>query len=476
MKSIVVFTSFAVCFALSLVGHASSTDRMVIDGLIRDRVLWRPDHTAPSPELGVEMKREVEIDTNVAMQSLTDGAFIEATFFNEPFLIRFDRTQSGSPGVITYVGSLFNDSFEKLDGSILLTIGGGTAFGLIKSPQSTYLISPSPEHTDDSYVLRKMKPSAAPGITDFPELNPQDFNDAELDLTASMDETPVPMAVSCCTTDVLVMYTPTVRGNLGGTSATVNWINTIIADFNQKLAELGLSTNSLALSAALETSWPTIPTTYHENTTHNGANACYAGYCDSLVADQYWLATNASIAGLRNQYSADLVVLITADSRKHVSDFAHGFADFKNPSYAPLLHGGACGGTGRRCGEFITVRDAYALSNLTFHHETGHAFGMAHNDGVTSFGYYSNGSEQLSNGSDLKPFTIMSVNSSNNSICLWSSNTSSPSCQVRLPFFEDKYQFRNMYYSGAPTPRKFSPTKHAEDQIIPGMQWLGARR
>jgi len=48
--------------------------------------------------------------------------------------------------------------------------------------------------------------------------------------------------------------------------------------------------------------------------------------------------------------------------------------------------------------------------------------------------------------------------------------------KLRRVFYEDKYQFRNTYYSGVPTPRNFSTSRHAENHIYPGMQWLGARR
>jgi hypothetical protein len=139
---------------------------------------------------------------------------------------------------------------------------------------------------------------------------------------------------------------------------------------------------------------------------------------------------------------------------------------------------------GRDCGEFVTVRDSFALSNLTFHHEVGHALGLVHratdltSDGVRSFGFYNalNYTEQISNGNDKKPFTIMQVNTLSSSICMWSWFTSSSTCEVRLPFYADQFQTRVMYYSAFPVPRNFSPTKHVEPLLINGMSWLQGRR
>jgi hypothetical protein len=294
----------------------------------------------------------------------------------------------------------------------------------------------------------------------------------------------------CCITDLLVLFTPSVRWNKGGTTATINWINTIVADYNQKLAELGLGSSSMSLKAAKETGWPTFSMPYHENNTNNIGTACVLNtfgsnsftICDSLVADQFWVSTNSTVANLRNQYSADLVVLITANNQKHPSDFAHGFAGLKNDYELPQEHGtiGAnndCYGT-RDCGEFVTVRDSFALSNLTFHHEVGHALGLIHTDGVRSFGFYnsSNYTEQMSNGDHKKPFTIMQVNTASSPICLWSWYTSSAGCEVRLPFYADQFQSRIMYYSAFPVPRNFSPTKHAEPLLMNGMTWLQGRR
>src|SRR5690606_37226985 len=55
------------------------------------------------------------------------------------------------------------------------------------------------------------------------------------------------------TVDVLVLYTPSVRAGKGGTTPTNNWVNTIIADYNAKLTELGISSFTLSLKASLET-------------------------------------------------------------------------------------------------------------------------------------------------------------------------------------------------------------------------------
>jgi hypothetical protein len=386
---------------------------------------------------------------------------------------------------MTYLGSVYTRNKEKVAGDVLLTLGGGLVHGLITTPAGVYQLVPAKGNNSGAYRLQKMRQIAAGGITDFPEPNVVENQSVLRQSITSAENSTFAMSSTCCTVDLLVLYTPDARWNKGGTTAITNWINTIVASHNQKLAEVGLNSYSLSLKAAKETSWPTFSVPYHENSTHNGLHACLTAsgqqFCDSIIADQYWVSTNATVASLRNQYSSDLVVLITANSRKHPSDVVHGFADLKNDGVLPQTHGtiGAnndcytVNGFGRDCGEFVTVRDSFALSNLTFHHEVGHAFGLKHDDGAITFGFYSNGSEQQASSNQMKPFTIMKAQPP---ICLWSAPWSSSSCHVRMPFYTDMFQFRIVYHSAFPTPRKFTPTLHAEPLIMNGMSWLHGQR
>lgn len=432
------------CVGLSLETVNAASTKTVIDGFIINTVQTGKQQIAKTDD--IEKQTIVDLDFNVVVDALVNGDFIDLQLFNKGYLITIEQTQTGSPGVMTYLGSVYTRNREKITGTVLLTLGNGLVHGLITTGDGVYQLVPSEGEQSKTYNLQKMRQIAADGITDFPdpaiEKNQSDLSES---IVLSNINPPAAMGAGCCTIDLLVLFTPTVRWNKGGTTATINWINTIVASYNQKLAEVGLNSYSLSLKTAKETSWPTFSTPYHENNTHNGPHACIGSACDSLVADQYWLSTNSTVANLRNQYSADLVVLITANSQKHPADIVHGFAGYK-----PTLHGGICGS--RICGEFVSVRDVFALSNLTFHHEVGHSLGLRHNqlpaginDGVITFGYYSNGSEQQSYSNHIKPFTIMEALAP---ICLWSALSTSNSCHVRLPFYANKFKYRTMYYSG----------------------------
>lgn len=326
-----------------------------------------------------------------------------------------------------------------------------------------------------------MRQIAARGITDFPELEKYEeigealSTEEALALTEELSP-PMAMASGSYPIDVLVLYTQGVRNNMGSTSATVNWINTMIVDFNQKLSGAGISTHYLSLQTTLETKWPTFPTPYNENSTHNSVDACVGSGttppCDSIVADQRWLANDVTVANLRETHAADLVILITADDQKHVLDTVHGYAGLK-----PSDHGARCSPSGslnRTCGEFVTVRDIFALSNLTFTHEVGHAIGLIDGpksyieEGVLSFGWDTFGQEQTSYSNHIAPMTMMANLSP---VCMWSNNNSNSSCRTRLPWFVDADQYRTMFYTFN-VPRKFSPNNDVETEMRRGLNWV----
>jgi hypothetical protein len=425
-----IYVVIILCVGLSLKTVNAASTKTVIDGFIISNVQTNKQQIATADD--IDKQTTVDLDFNVVVDALVNGDFIDLQLFNKGYLITIDQTQAESPGVMTYLGSVYTRNREKVSGNVLLTLGNGMVHGLITTADGIYQLVPSEGDQSETYNLQKMRQIAAEGMTDFPdpaiEKNQSDLFES---IALSNINPPAVMSSGCCTVGLLVLFTPYTRWNKGGTTATINWINTIVASYNQKLAEVGLNSYSLSLKAAKETSWPTFSTPYHENNTHNGATACFTvsgqSFCDSLIADQFWVSTNTTVANLRNQYAADLVVLITANSRKHPSDFAHGFAGLKNDGVFPQTHGTigtnndcyivAGENGGRDCGEFVSVRDSFALSNLTFHHEVGHALGLRHPDGVLSFGFYSNGVEQQSFSNHIKPFTIMEALPP---ICLWS--------------------------------------------------------
>lgn len=408
----------------------------------------------------------------------------------EGIYISIDKAAPGSPGSLVYTGSLYNKEQKKSEGEALISMYNEVLYGLIRTPHSNIqIISVGDNEKESLYVVREMAEKAVPisalstahessSMIQKPAetLSPlYDYSDG------SYKESTLNALANCCTIDVLVLYTAYARLNNGGDNGTQAWINATVTDLNNKISDIGLSNHTFSIKAVLPAEYPNLPSTYFENTTHNGDNACDSKACDSIVADQYWLATDPFVAALRESYDADLVVLITAADRKHPSDFAHGYAGL-----AEQLHGKAdCYAdgfppNGRFCGEFVTIRDAYALSNLTFHHEVGHALGLLHRDGVVSFGWATNGVEVLSQGSFLQPFTIMEVGPIGGQLCTWTPigqfGQASTSCHVRLPFFADYTKYRWMNYSGLIAPRTFGPSHQVKTKIEKGFSWLSGQR
>jgi hypothetical protein len=462
-RNIPIFGFIAAFLAVSALNAQASRFDAVIDGFLQSG-FYGPN---ASSDPYVETQQLVNLDRIALEEAVLTGSYSELNLLSSEYLMQITNTAQGSPGVVTYLGSVFDTEFHDV-GSIKITSGNGLFYGIISTNEGTYQIQPTDEDSLAPYLLQKMKQTPAEGITDFD--SPADEGLAMFPSDEMSLESPIAEQASLSQStivDVLVLYTPSVRAGKGGTTATDNWVNTIIADYNSKLTELGISSFSLSLKASLETKWPTFPANYHENDTHNGTNACFVQngltFCDSLIADQYWVSTNSTVASLRNTYTADLVVLITADSQKHPNDLVHGFAGLKNNSGAtPSTHGGSLGGgQSGTWGEFTTVRDTFALANLTFHHEVGHAFGAAHSHGAWTFGYiYSSGQWIQTTGPSghLKPQTIMQAQSP---ICLWSDNSSSNSCHMRLPFFAHATKNRQVFYSGFFVPRVFDPYKGA---------------
>tara|TARA_R110002074_G_scaffold219749_1_gene390416 strand:+ start:1137 stop:2675 length:1539 start_codon:yes stop_codon:yes gene_type:complete len=449
-----LFVFLLVCFTTP--GHASIRDgdvRDILEGLIDAA----PEKFRASLARDVEMEQVIYLDIAVLEEALLAGSYVELPLFHSYYLVRFNRTNPGTPGVITYMGDVLDED-EHHNGSILLTYGSGLFYGLIATGDGIYQILPMKDDPATSYLLQKMKSIPTMGITDFDDPSGSwvepDHTVAGIPQQSLLEGGGAVPLSSNFTVDVLVLYTPSVRAGKGGTTPTNNWVNTIISDYNAKLTELGTTSFTLSLKASLETTWPTFPTVYHENMTHNGPNACISGNCDSLVADQYWVSTNSTVASLRNTYAADLVVLITADSQKHPNDMVHGFAGWKGSTHGANT-------SGFRWGEFVTVRDAFALANLTFHHEVGHAFAVEHVHGARTFGYlYAGGAWTLPPGPSgaRTPLEIMQVNPSvNDPICLWSTNSPSSSCHMRFPFFAHASKTRNVFYSGFFVPRIFDP-------------------
>jgi hypothetical protein len=178
---------------ISLEAVSAISTRAVVNGFMSE--VTQPKQQ--SLKADISKQTVVNLDVNVAMNALVNGDFIDIQLFDEDYLISIDQTQSGSPGVITYLGSVYDRNHEKVTGNVLLTLGDGKIHGLISTPSGVYQLSPSNGGQSETYHLQKMKQIAAKGFTDFPDPEPNDNPPFLFETMASADFNP-PAAMSSC--------------------------------------------------------------------------------------------------------------------------------------------------------------------------------------------------------------------------------------------------------------------------------------
>lgn len=181
---------------------------------------------------------------------------------------------------------------------------------------------------------------------------------APLGSTATVTSTPSAQPDGNTTVDVMVVYTASAATANGGSSGMTALINASVASANTAYVNSGVSTTLRCVysgqvtyteSGQLATDLPRLA-----NTTD--------GYMDNVHA-------------LRNQYSADLVCLIT-----HTGSDAAGIGYLWTTSASASAFSPY---------GFSVVLDVYSDANLTFAHELGHNMGCGHASGDGGSGAYS---------------------------------------------------------------------------------------
>ena len=215
----------------------------------------------------VELQGEVYPVSEVIQKSALTGQQVRLPLFDNEYYMTVTKVRPGSSGVQTY-STVLNDREGGQVGTALLTHGAGLFYGLITTKDGIYQVQPSSEQPESPHLLQKMRQVSVKGITDFEFPDRQN----EWDRLVEYDNGSMQQTLSTnSTVDVLVLFTPTVRARKLGTTPTINWINAMISDYNEKLLELGVTSFTLSLKGALETKWPTFSVPYHENNTHNGS-------------------------------------------------------------------------------------------------------------------------------------------------------------------------------------------------------------
>lgn len=229
-------------------------------------------------------------------------------------------------------------------GSIFLSATNGDVTGVIQIGRELYWLQPL---GNGLHILIKVDPKKIP--RDEPEdWNPmpdttqtnqsksgEQIESEKNGLAKTTTSTPV--------IDILVAYTPAVAAHSGNITSLVN---ACIQSTNESFANSNMTSNvQVALTQAVQVSY-----------TESG---------DVVTDKDRLLATNDgymdNIFALRDQYHADLVVLLV---------------DFDNGGLAGVAAGIGVGASSA----YAVVVDNYAVGNYTFAHEIGHLIGARHDN------------------------------------------------------------------------------------------------
>ncbi|HEX8638093.1 MAG TPA: M12 family metallo-peptidase [Pyrinomonadaceae bacterium] len=335
---------------------------------------------------------------------------------NEGLIVR-------SASDVTWRGKL--EAFP--DSSLTLTFKHNVLSGLIYAPTGVYEIVPQ---ASGKHVLVQIDQSLFPECVDddFSSVNSSTevFNyplmkTKRFDL---FDSNPADPALDAADSgdriDVLVLYTRAVKNMLGGAAQAEAVAQQAIVDSNSAYRNSRVRLRvRLAGTAEL-------------NFTESGA----------LQTDLVALRDNPQAAALRDQTKADLVALITNSGDG--CGVGYVMTDV-NTAFAPK-------------GYSISVRSC-AIGNLSFAHELGHNFGLAHNTESSrngsafpyAFGHYVNGSFS----------TVMSYSSS----C--------PQGCPRVPYFSNPQVFYNNQPTGITDARDNARALNNTAETVANFRYSG---
>jgi peptidyl-Asp metalloendopeptidase len=306
---------------------------------------------------------------------------------------RFDVTRSsvlpGLNGGRTFVG-YFNSYGE--DYRIYVTDQGGVVSGTMLSPEGRMEISPAPGAGAGNVTILSFAkagflkahssetdakiPPEAYQLSTTPSQFLQSAGDAlGLNAQALAAAQERAKAAGDTTIDVLVAYTPGMITRHGSSAGALARINTLVATMNDALAQSQVALNMRLVNAT--------QVSYSETASNDDAlTAISPGSTNSI---------KSTVDTLRNQYGADLVVLLRPYSRPThggcglawVLGFGGGGIKAEQSTYgfSAVSDGADSAGSGFFC------------EDVTFAHEIGHNLGLEHDRansssvGSTAYGY-----------------------------------------------------------------------------------------
>jgi hypothetical protein len=258
---------------------------------------------------------------------LFPDVFVAATFD------RFDPNPTG----VTWVGKVAGDARS----SVTLVYGQGLLTASLLTATGTYTIRPAADgvhviaEVDQALLAREADPI------------PVTYSAAELEAASD-----VIMGDTAGVIDVMVVYTPTARTHAGGQTAIEQLIATAVSETNTSYANSQINQRIRLVQTALVS---------YTEVSEFGTNlaALRAGTGAGLEG----------VAALRNQYAADLVMMLIHPT----SPSACGIAYVQNTVSAAFAVSG------------FSVTDTSCMSpGFTFAHELGHNMGAHHDWYVSS--------------------------------------------------------------------------------------------
>ena len=331
MKSLIFVLSvvFTFCFAASFTFAQSGAKLFNL----------RQTPSAKIEKSSIASVRESEINFNSL--SFRNAETLEIPLFdNKNYSAKHFQTETRATDDYTWRGKI---SAGKFEGDVILTFKKGYVAGIIYAPlNQVYEIVPK----FDKQILIELNQNL------FPEC----AGDVKGEDSKSKSENAIATTDSGDRIDVLVLYTTPVKTTLGGDAQA----------------------QTLAQSAIDTTNTTYINSKIRQRVRLVNAQETAISETGSLGSELPVLRNDATVAGLREQYKADLVAMISNSSDNCGIGYLMGSA---NP-----LNG------------FTVTSRTCAVGNLSFPHELGHNIGSQHNpesgSGATypyGYGHYVDG-------------------------------------------------------------------------------------
>ncbi|MCP4541020.1 MAG: hypothetical protein GY832_28120 [Chloroflexi bacterium] len=318
------------------------------DGLFADVTAVGSGDSADDPTIVRTRFIEPNFDLLGGANDSPVADVLELNLFEDvAFTAILDRAKSNPSGSLSWIGHLEGVEY----GSVILVVKDGVMVGSVKMPGALYQVR---YVGDGVHAIHEMDSAAFP-----PELEPMSAAASEDALVEALN---APMADDGSTIDVLVVYTPAARADVGGTTAMENLIDQAIAETNTSYINSNV-TQRVNLVHTEEVPYDETgfdwPTTLGHLRTHGD------GYFDNVTQ---------SGTGLRDTYCADEVVLIVEDNAYCGLAYLMDPVSSSFESYA-----------------FAMVCWECATGYYQFEHEMGHNMGLRHDwyvdDSVTPYTY-----------------------------------------------------------------------------------------